>query len=136
MAERTSGRTSLGIVLIVVAGALLGLGCLCNAALPILAPRLIETLLRAGDLGFPVVRVLSPLLRPISCAPAVLGLVLLVVGVVLMIVGRQREAVPAAARPEPAPSAPAEPAAKTCSSCGTENAADNAFCERCGTPLD
>jgi hypothetical protein len=136
MAERGSRRTSLGIVLIVMAGALLGLGCLCNAALPILAPRLIDTLLRAGDLGFHAVRVLSPLLRPISCAPVVLGLVLLVVGVVVMIVSRQREAVPEAPRREPAPPAPLERAAKTCSSCGAENAPDNVFCERCGTRLE
>ena len=136
MGERRSARSGLGIVLIVIGGALLGLGCLCNAALPILAPRLIGALLSAGDFGFTGARLLAPLLQAISCAPVVLGLVLLVVGVVVMIVSRQREAVPPAPRREPAPPAPVERAVKTCSSCGAENAADNAFCERCGTPLE
>lgn len=84
----------------------------------------------------------------VCCVPIVLAVAVAIV--LLVVVGRRKpkaepkkasppraaavvEPKPAAAEPKPTPVA--EPAMKSCPSCGADNPVDNAFCEYCGASL-
>lgn len=96
-----------------------------------------------GSLGIPECLIISCVcLVPVAIAVGV---------VIALLVVRGRRKPKAESREEapqaPAPAAPREPAArpgpslaskpvvKSCSSCGADNPADNAFCEYCGASL-